>query len=314
MRDGTPVTRSRRRFLASVGAGAAVAAAGCTALGASGGAVTVLSAGSLARTFERHVGPAFESATGRPVHGEYYGSNAVMRMVEDRTKHPDVVVSADATLLRDRLYGTVTDWDVEFAANSLGLGYNDSTPLGRRLDAGEPWYEAVTDASEGAVAIGDPDLDPLGYRAIQAFELAEREHDLEGFRERMTERVYMEPEEPQLMAGVESGSRAAAVVYRNMAVDREMPFRGFPDRYDFSDPALADHYATVSYTTEEGYTATGRPILYNATVTDDADEREGGRRLVRFLLENPDRLEAAGLTVGESLPRAHGAVPAEVAP
>lgn len=294
-------------------AGAAVAlggVAGC--LGGDTGAVSVLSAGSLAQTFEEHVGPTFESETGIELSGEYYGTNAVIRMIEDRTKVPDVVVSADATLLRDRLYGSVTDWDVTFAANSLGIGCDTRTELGDRLAGRDPWYELAPDADPGAVAISDPDLDPLGYRAIQAFELAGRLHDRPDLRERMRRVVYEEPEEPQLLSGVETGSRAAAVVYRNMAVDHGIEFVEFPPEYNFADPGLADHYATASYTTDEGYTAVGRPILYNATVPDVADAPEAGRRLVEFLIDNPDRLAAAGLAVGDGLPRTNGDTPGAI--
>ncbi|MFC7210339.1 extracellular solute-binding protein [Natronoarchaeum sp. GCM10025321] len=302
----------RRSLLAATGSLAGVASfAGC--LGDEATSVTVLAAGSLARTFEEYVGPAFREETGIDVHGEYYGTNAVMRMVEERTKHPDVIVSADATLLRDRLYGEFTDWDVEFATNTLGIGYNEKTTFGRRLDDGEPWYDVARQTDDGDLAIGDPDLDPLGYRAVQAFELAEREHDLDGFREQMLSLAYREPEEPQMMAGVESGSRAAAFVYRNMAVDHGLPFFEFPDAYNFAEPDLADHYATAEFTTdEEGYTATGRPILYNATVNDDADAPDAGRDLVAFLAENPDLLDAAGLTVADSLPRSVGTVPGAI--
>ena len=298
--------RSRRSFLGALAVGGAVTVAGCL----DGESVSVLSAGSLADTFEAHVGPTFEAETGVSVHGEYYGANAVMRMVEDRTKHPDVIVSADATLLRDRLYEDFTDWDVEFATNSLGIGYNEGTTFGERLAAGESWYEPALEADEGDLSIGDPNLDPLGYRAVQAFELAEEHHDLENFQQTLLEAVSREPEEPQMMAGVESGTRAGAIVYRNMAVDHGMPFQEFPPEYNFAEPSLADHYATVEYTTdEEGYTAVGRPIVYNATVHDDADEPDAGNRLVQFLVDNPSVLEEAGLRVPVDLPRPTGALP-----
>ncbi|ELY45406.1 extracellular solute-binding protein [Natronorubrum tibetense] len=301
---------SRRSVLATTGSLAGLGIAGCLSDTSS---VRVLSAGSLAHTFEDHVGPAFREETGTEVHGEYYGANAVMRMVEDRTKHPDVVVSADATLLRDRLYGEFTDWDVEFATNSLGLGYNEDTEFGEQLEDGEPWYELARETDDGDLAIGDPNLDPLGYRAVQAFSLAAEEYGLEGFREAMLERVYEEPEEPQIMAGVESGSRAGAIIYRNMAVDHDMPFLEFPAEYNFAEPELADRYATVEFTTdEEGYTAEGRPILYNATVTDDADDPDAGHEVVQFLVNNPGLLEEAGLTVGSSVPTPNGAVPEAV--
>ena len=276
--------------------------------------MSLLSAGSLARTFEEHVGPAFESETGIRLRGEYHGSNALLRMIEDRTKAPDVVVSADATLLRDRLYGDETDWDVEFATNSLGIGYDTRTPPGRRLDAGDPWYEVAPDADAGAVAIADPDLDPLGYRAVQAFELAGRVHDRPGLRETLLDLAYREPKEPKLLTGVTTGSRAAAVVYRNMAVDHGIGFTEFPSAYNFAEPDRAAQYATATYTTDDGYTAVGRPIVYNVTVRDGADAPVAGRRLVEFLVDNSDRLTAAGLSVAGPLPRAVGAAPEAIDP
>lgn len=301
----------RRSLLAATGSLAGVASfAGC--LGDEATSVTVLAAGSLARTFEEYVGPAFREETGIDVHGEYYGTNAVMRMVEERTASPDVVVSADATLLRDRLYGSFTSWDVEFATNSVGLAYAEGTTFARRLENGEPWYELARTAAEGDIAISDPNLDPLGYRAIQAFELAERAHDLDGFASTMRDRAYTEPHEPQLLAGIESGARLAAVVYHNMAVDHGVAFLAFPEEYSFGNPELADHYATVQFTTENGYTAVGRPVVYNATVSTEADNPERGFRFVQFLLDNPAVLVEAGLSVGEQLPRQMGGVPAEV--
>ena len=293
--------------------GAGPAIAGC--LGAAAESVSVLAAGSLAHTFEDHVGPAFEERTGVALHGEYYGSNAVMRMVEDGTKHPDVVVSADSTLLRDRLYDGFIDWDVEFATNVLGIGYNTDTELGAGLERDDPWYQLVRELPEGDLTIGDPDLDPLGYRAIQAFELAEAEYGLDGFREELLELTYREPEEPQMMAGVSTGARAGAIVYGNMAVDHGMPFYEFPPAYNFAEPELADHYATAVFVTdEEEYEAVGRPILYNATVPAAADTADAGRQLVRFLMEESEILLDAGLGVPDSLPRVFGDPPGEVAP
>ena len=298
---------TRRRYLAGLGTATVGSVTGC--LDSTSGTVDVLSAGSLATTFGDHVGPAFEDKTGITIHGEYYGTNAVVRMIEDETKYPDVIVSADATLLRERLYGEYADWDLEFATNSLGIGYNPETTFGGRIEAGEPWYEVAMDFEAGKLAISDPDLDPLGYRAIQAFELAEREHGIDGFREEMQEKVYTEPEEPQLLAGVETGSRVGAVVYHNMAVDHGMPFVEFPEVYNFANPDLADHYARVTYTTDDGYTAPGRPILYNLTVRDGAGNPEAGRKLVQYVVNNPETLREAGLTVTESLPRPNGEFP-----
>ncbi|WP_137290079.1 extracellular solute-binding protein [Natronorubrum halophilum] len=299
---------SRRSFLAVAGVvtGGVVGAAGC--LGA-GDRVRVLSAGSLAVALEEYVGPAFESETGISYEGEYHGSNVVVRMIEEGTKHPDVVVSADVELVRDRLYPDRAEWDVEFAANEVGIAYAPETELGERLAADEPWYEVFADAEANEIAISDPNLDPLGYRAAHLFELAERRYDLEGFCETLLERTYREPDEPKLLAGVEAGNRACAVAYRNMALDHDIPFLALPDAYNFGNPTYADEYATASYTTEAGYSTEGTPAVYNTTVRTAADNADAGRAFVDFLLERPSLLEDRGLRVDDPFPREHGPVP-----
>ncbi len=305
--DGSRSSSLSRRGLLTVIGSTTVIGGGCLGNNTS---VNVLAAGSLARTFEDHLGPAFQAETDIEVHGEYFGTNAIMRMVEDRTKHPDIIVSADATLLRDRLYGSFTTWDVEFATNSLGIGYTEETEFGRRLAAGEPWYAVVRDMEDGDLTIGDPNLDPLGYRAVLAFELAEKAYDLEGFRNDVLDIAYEEPDEPQIVAGVESGGRAAAIVYRNMAVDHGIPFQEFPDAYNFANPEMEDHYNTVEFITEEeGYRAVGRPIIYNATVNEATEHPHASVRFIQFLIDRPELLVEAGLTMADDLPRAIGDVP-----
>ncbi|SEQ33803.1 extracellular solute-binding protein [Natrinema salaciae] len=311
-RSGT-IRRSRRSVLVTAGGLTAgvVGTAGC--LGGTGG-VRVIAAGSLAVALENGVGPAFESATGLAYEGEYYGSNAALRLVEDGTKYPDVVISADVDLLRERLYPDHADWDAEFAANEVVVAYAPGTDPGARLEAGEPWYEVFADADDGAIAIGDPDLDPLGYRALHLFELAEREHGLEGFRDELAETAARVPDEPQLLAGLENGDRACAVVYRNMAAERDVAVRRLSDTYNFGNPAFADRYARASYTTDDGHTVEGTPVRYNATVRTDADDPDAGRSLVAFLLENGDLLAEHGLRVDDSLPRFHGDPPEAIEP
>ncbi len=298
-------SHSRRSVLAAVSGGVVGSAAGCLGRSKS---VSVLSAGSLAVVLDDYVGRQFSQQTGTAFHGEYYGSKAVMRMVEDGQKAPDVVISADRELLRDRLYGTHTSWDVAFGSNSLGVAYSPTTQIGKQLDTGQPWYEVIAEAAAGDVAISDPQLDPLGYRAIQAFRLAEDVHDLNGFADQITATAYREPEEPRLLGGVDTGNRAAAIAYRNMARDHGLSFREFPDQYNFSNPAHADYYATVSYTTADGYTTRGAPIVYGATVLDGATEPESGRRFITTLAKSSDLFKQNGLTVS-GFPTVHGTAP-----
>jgi molybdate/tungstate transport system substrate-binding protein len=285
---------------------ATVPASGC--LGTGG--VNVLSAGSLAVVLDEKVGQEFESDTGTAYSGEYHGSNVVMRMVEEGQKNPDVVVSADARLLRRKLYGEYADWDAVFASNAVGIAYNAETEVGERLEADDAWYDVLRSAEEGEVAISDPDLDPLGYRAVQMFELAEEKYGIDGFRDKMLSKVYEEPQEPQLLTGVRTGSRSAAVSYKNMAVDHNLPFHELPDGINFSDPEQAEQYAEATYTTEDGTTFEGTPVLYNVTVLNSADNKDAGYEFVNYLLENRELLAEGGLSLPDV--RYHGDKPTEV--
>jgi molybdate/tungstate transport system substrate-binding protein len=231
-------------------------------------------------------------------------------MVEEGQKNPDVVVSADARLLRRRLYDEHADWDAVFASNSVGIAYNAETEVGERLESGDAWYDVLRDADEGEIAISDPDLDPLGYRAVQMFELAEEKYGIDGFRDEMVSKVYEEPQEPQLLTGVRTGSRSAAVSYKNMAVDHNLPFHELPDDINFSDPERAEQYAEATYTTEDGTTFEGTPVLYNVTVLNDADSKDAGYEFVNYLLENRELLAEGCLSLPEV--KYHGNKPAEV--
>jgi molybdate/tungstate transport system substrate-binding protein len=303
--------RRRRNLLAGIAGIATGLLGGC--LSGRQRRASVLAAGSLASAFGETVGPAFERARAYAFEGEYRGSNAVLRMVADGQRTPDVVVSADAGLLRDRLRPGLADWDVVFATNALVIAYNPATPVGSRLADGEPWPTVLASA-DAEIGRTDPELDPLGYRALQLFDLAARYYDRPELAERLRENTTVDPQEAHLLAAVETGARAAAIAYRNMAVDRDLPFRDLPPELNFADPAFADHYATATYTTDEGRTIRGRPIRYSATVPDAAPRPEAGRSFVGFLARRPDLLGEAGLVVPNALPRASGTPPGGVVP
>lgn len=281
------------------------------ASGCSGGPeANVLAAGSLSVLLEEDVGPSFEETTGVDFAGEYHGSRAAVRMVEEGEKRSDALVSADAELLRE---AGVAEWDVVFASNSLGIAYDPDTELGRRLSEGEPWHRALRE-TEADVMRSDPDVDPLGYRTVQMFELAGERYGEPGLEDEMLRRTDVDPSETHLLASVEVGRASAAFSYRNMAEDHGLAFLDLPDELDFSDPGLSDHYASATYETGDGDVIRGTPVLYAATVPATAENPAAGRRFVRHLVESADTLEDGGLTVREDFPLVHGDAPREVLP
>ncbi|MEF8814484.1 MAG: extracellular solute-binding protein [Halovenus sp.] len=297
----------RRRFLTTVGTTSLFGIAGCSSSNSSD-KIDVLSAGSLSIVLGNKMGESFEAETGIAFQGEFHGSNALMRFITSGQKSPDVVASADADLLREKLQPDYATWDIVFASNAVGVTYNPDTQVGRMLEDGTPWYRALREA-DSEIAMSDPDLDPLGYRTVQMCKLAEEYYDVDGLAQDLINRLEIDPQEAHLLAGIETGDRAAAVCYKNMAVDHGLPFISLPDELNFSNPAYADQYAQATYTTDEGSTIEGTPVLYNATVLASADHPENGRRFLRYLLQNRDVLSENGLVVDDRFPRTNGDVP-----
>ena len=292
----------RRTFLATLVAGLA-GTAGCASAGGRTGPVSVLAAGSLHHALENGLRPAVDQS----LQVEARGSAAVARLVADGAKDPDVVSVADVALFDAPLS---PDWYAEFATNSLVVVYDPETEGGRRVrDAGpDGWFRPLTD---GAVSFGrtDSDLDPLGYRTLFALELASEYHGTdENLRETVPERDQIYPE-TRLMGQFETGSLDAAVVYRNMAVERDLPFLELPPAVDLSDPARADQYATVSYELPSGQVVSGAPVSYASTVRDDRPAVRG----VFDVHTTGAYLTEFGFTVPDDYPRYSGEVPDGIA-
>lgn len=289
---------SRRAFLGTVAGVAATGGCVGTLLDVGGRGrerVSALVAGSLQRTFER-----LRESVGPAVRVEAHGSVTVARLVADGKRDPDLVALAD-----DALFSSILDasWHTRVATNELVVAYDDGTPGGRRVATADRWFEPVL---SGAATLGrtDPDLDPLGYRTLFMLALSERRYDRPGLREGLRSAAEVHPE-TGLLSRFETGDIDAAVVYRNMADERDYEYRDLPAAVDLSDPDLADIYATASYDLPDGRTVRGAPITYGV----QARTHDPATRAVFDELVNGTVLSDHDFGVPATFPEYEGAVP-----
>ena len=276
-----PMNLSRRSLLGAGGAAALLGVGGTYVYGELAGSTgraeaTALVAGSLLHVAESVPGASVEA----------HGSAAVRRMVLEGLREPDAVALADP-----RLFSGVSDRATLFATNALVVTYDPES--GVADDLREDWLATVQ--AEG-VRLGrtDPERDPLGYRTVMALELAEREYDLDVGSVLDSSTVFPETD---LLNVLEGGGVDAAFTYRNMAVERDLPFVDLPASIDFSDPARVATYASVSYELDHA-TVRGAPIRYGATATTTR-----GEPWVERLVSGRERLEASGFVVPVDYPR-----------
>jgi molybdate/tungstate transport system substrate-binding protein len=217
---------------------------------------------------------------------EARGSVAVRRQVLEGVRDPDVVGLADP-----RLFDGISDRATLFATNALVVAYDPDSEHAPAIR--EDWRAAL--ASE-AIEVGrtDPDTDPLGYRAVLALRLAERDGDVDADTVLEDSRVLPEVD---LLNVLEGGGLDAALAYRSMAVERGLPTVDLPVSIDFSDPEHADHYGSVAYDLPKR-TVRGAPIRYGAAALTMRGEGWLDR-----LVSGHDRLRASGFEVPAAYPR-----------
>ncbi|RBI59659.1 hypothetical protein DMJ13_21205 [halophilic archaeon] len=254
---------ARRTILAGTASGVMSGLAGCQIIrGKSQGStpVSILSAGSL----QLALGEGLTSESNIPLKIESHGSVTVARMVAEGQRDPDIVTLADPALFNSILQ---TPWYAGYANNALVVVYNSDTQTGQKIASADHWYEPLLDRT-ATLGRTDPALDPLGYRTLFMFRLASKFYGRPKLANKIlgTQQLYPETE---LLSHFETGSLDAAVVYRNMAVEREYEFIDLPDQIDLSNPKYAnDWYSTVSHRLTRDRRVTGDVISYAATIRD----------------------------------------------
>lgn len=293
--------RTTRRGLLAAGGGA-VATGGWVALagrGFDGGdsePVSILAAGSLQHVLSNEVRDAVEER----IQIEARGSVAAARLVADGARDPDILALADAGLFDSVLEG---DWYARFATNSLVVAYDDESIGGRRIAEASRWFDPVL-AGQATLGRTDPDLDPLGYRTVLMLDLAAALYDRSSLREEVLAPDQIYPE-TSLLSRFETGDLDAAVVYRNMAVERDYAYVALPSAIDLSDPGRDESYADASYALSNGETVEGSHIAYGVQArTDRAATAE-----VFDTVVNDSILAESGFVVPDSYPRYDGDVP-----
>jgi molybdate/tungstate transport system substrate-binding protein len=133
--------------------------------------------------------------------------------------------------------------------------------------------------------------------------LAEKHYRIPGLKQRIigidnNENQYFDRTKDYLLR---SGSVDATVQFVTNALVGGVPYINLPEEVDQSDPALADWYATVSYTKPRSQTFQGAPAFYGVTILTAAENAAGAEAFVRFLLSESslNKLERAGFLRAE---------------
>ncbi|HEX5631708.1 MAG TPA: substrate-binding domain-containing protein, partial [Gemmatimonadales bacterium] len=192
----------RLRALLCLPAALLIAACG----GGSPRPLVVFNAGSLGQPLKDLLQEFGETEPGLQPAQEISGSLEAARKITELGKIPDVIAVADYQVIDRLLRPAHARWQVAFARNAMVLAYTDRSAGADEVGT-DNWPEVL---QRPGVRVGrsDPALDPAGYRALMAVQLAEIHYSQPGLGERlraaMPER-FVRPKEADLTALLQAG-------------------------------------------------------------------------------------------------------------
>jgi molybdate/tungstate transport system substrate-binding protein len=256
---------------------------------------------------------------------EGHGSIQVIRQVTELYHEADVLIVADYSLIPMMMYNTTVagsdepyaDWYLTFATNALGLAYTNTSKYSSEINQSN-WYEILA-RPDVIMGISDARLDPCGYRAFMACQLAEGYYDDTSIFEMLFQDSFIWPVTVSAEDGVQTvhvpeilepkGDKLAlrgnsvwllylldageidyAFEYRSVAEQHGYDFLELPREIDLSSEAFATSYENVMVVMDfQRFGSvqpafTGEPITYGVTIPSNAPHPDIAAEFVSFLI------------------------------
>ncbi|MBS1148997.1 MAG: ABC-type molybdate transport system, periplasmic component [Myxococcaceae bacterium] len=255
--------------------------------------VVIFHATSLSRAFGELKERYERQHPGVRVRLEPSGSQLAARKVSELGLRADLVVVADAAINDQLLVPAWAPWNLRFTSNALVLAHLEHSRFTEEVTA-ENWAEVVL-RPQVRLARVDPDLAPLGYHTLLAWQLAERalgKPALARALQARADRIVFD--EAELLGLLEARAVDYAFLYRSTAEDHRLKVTRLPDAYNLSAAALAGAYAEAEVEVRmklatERQRLKGAPIVYGLAVPANAPNPDGALGFVELLLSEEGR-------------------------
>jgi molybdate/tungstate transport system substrate-binding protein len=235
----------------------------------------------------------FARRNGTVVMEEHGGSLELARRITELKRVPDVIALADQEVFTELLMPAHVPWYIRFARNRMVVAYTGRSRGAAQVNANSWWKVLLR--PDVLVGRSDPEIAPVGYRALLTYELAESYYKQPGLAARLKARTppkLIRGNATELAALLEAGELDYIVDYESLARSRRLRFVPLPPEIDLGDPRQAAAYARATVRVKRGkdsVTVAGAPILYGIARPVDAPHPEWGGRFIAFLLSTDGR-------------------------
>jgi len=301
-RSGLKRLLSTRLVAATLSVAAIISASGCRRGAQSEvSRIVVFNAGALALPLRQAL-DSFTTRNNLTANQENAGSVESVRKVTDLGRNPDVIAVADTALFGAMLGGRLAGPIAVLGGTRLVLAFTERSKFAREVNS-KNWIDVTT---RPGVQVGrsDPALDPAGYRALMAMQLAERFYHKPGLEARLKNAAppaNMRPKSADLTALLQTGNLDYAWAYESVAKSLGLRYVALPPEVDLGDPSLGAVYAKASVqigtvaTSAQGGGAGrplvmhGAPIVFGAAMLKGSPNPSAGRGFITYLISPEGR-------------------------
>ena len=211
---------------------------------------------------------SFSARTGATVLTESGGSVEHARKITDLHRVPDLILLADDDVFSTKLAPQHVTWWAAFARNRMVIAYTDRSRAHDSITS-ENWFTILT---RPGIEVGrsDPNLAPVGYRALVLFTLAALHYHQPDLARRLLDNAPPK------------NVRANAADLAALLAAGELDYI-----YDYESVARANGFHFVELPVE----VTGLPVAYALSIPRQAPHPAAALTLLEYLMTGPARAQ-----------------------
>jgi molybdate/tungstate transport system substrate-binding protein len=221
---------------------------------------------------------------------EASGSRLAAKKITELGRIADILIVADYKIIEELEAKKLASWQVKFLKDEMVIAYTDKSRYTNEINR-DNWYEILL--REGvSYGLGNPDLDPCGYRAWMVWKLADSYYQRNLHAQLLAHCPLgnIRPDAAALLPLLESLYLDYAFLYGSVAKQHNLKVVILPEEINLSNPSLEPAYAQVEIDLNQGRSKiTGAPILFSLTIPENARNKEGALKFIRFLFSPEGR-------------------------
>ena len=244
----------------------------------------------------------------------FAGSSSLVSQITTLNKTPDILVSADYTLIDKQIIPNYANYNILYARNEMVIAYTNKSKNSSQIN-GNNWYQILSQ-NDVKYGFSDPNADPAGYRAVMMIQLSNSYYNNSSIfndlvasksaitsqangtgyvisaptNENPTDTLTIREDAAALMPLLQSDSIDYVITYKSLAQQANVSYVTLPTELQLTNTTYQSTYNSIKLKQHSdgnnSKTITLTPIVYGITILNNAPNKQLAEEYVAFMLSS----------------------------